>query len=213
MKKNSNKISIFQQYEACVLETGARPGNVFDFCSKAGIAEPAFYEKFGSLEGLENALIAHWFEETAIRIKSEDVFLAYGAREKLLALYFAFFEDMVSHRSYMLLLSKGMFQDMQHLKSLDQLHTVFKNHVGQIVTEGVANGEFEDRKPLTGKYVNLVWLNFLFVLKFWIEDRSAGMERTDACIEKSLSLTLDMMGRNTLDQLWDFGKFMFAPKA
>jgi hypothetical protein len=48
-----------------------------------------------------------------------------------------------------------------------------------------------------------------FVIHFWLKDDSADFERTDACIEKSVQLTMDFVGRNAVDKLFDFGKFLF----
>jgi hypothetical protein len=47
------------------------------------------------------------------------------------------------------------------------------------------------------------------LLNFWIKDTSKGFEATDAAIEKSVTLGFKLMGENMLDQVFDFGKFMF----
>ena len=55
----------------------------------------------------------------------------------------------------------------------------------------------------------LVLPRTIFLLNFWIKDTSKGFEATDAAIEKSVTLGFKLMGENMLDQVFDFGKFMF----
>jgi ubiquinone biosynthesis protein COQ9 len=49
-------------------------------------------------------------------------------------------------------------------------------------------------------------------LKFWIDDTSNAFEKTDAAIEKSVNLAMDLMGKSPLDAALDFGKFLFQNK-
>ena len=52
----------------------------------------------------------------------------------------------------------------------------------------------------------------LFTLKFWLDDDSAGLEKTDLFIEKSVKLSFDLMQIKPLESLVDFGKFIFKEK-
>jgi hypothetical protein len=78
-----------------------------------------------------------------------------------------------------------------------------------IIHEGLDSKELAERKYIDEKYVDGLWINFLFILKFWIEDTSNGFEKTDAAIEKSVNLAMDLMGKSALDAALDFGKFLF----
>jgi hypothetical protein len=78
-----------------------------------------------------------------------------------------------------------------------------------IIQEGLAGNELEERKFLSDRYHEAVWLNTLFILKFWIEDKSQGFEKTDAAIEKSVNLMIELMGKSALDSMLDLGKFLF----
>jgi hypothetical protein len=55
------------------------------------------------------------------------------------------------------------------------------------------------------------WVQFLFTLKFWMEDGSAALRKTDIYIEKSVKLSFDLMNI-TINSLIDFGKFIFKEK-
>jgi hypothetical protein len=78
-----------------------------------------------------------------------------------------------------------------------------------ILIQGIESKELTERKYLDDKYVDGLWVNFLFVLKFWLNDTSSGFEKTDAAIEKSVNLGMDLMGKGPLDAALDFGKFLF----
>ena len=59
----------------------------------------------------------------------------------------------------------------------------------------------------------MAWLQFLFTLKFWIEDTSLSFEKTDIFIEKSVNTSFDLMDIVPLKSLIDFGKFVWQEKA
>uniref|UniRef100_UPI004047D7A9 TetR family transcriptional regulator C-terminal domain-containing protein n=1 Tax=Flavobacterium sp. TaxID=239 RepID=UPI004047D7A9 len=59
----------------------------------------------------------------------------------------------------------------------------------------------------------MAWLQFLFTLKFWLEDTSLSFEKTDIFIEKSVNTSFDLMDITPLKSLIDFGKFMWQEKA
>jgi hypothetical protein len=48
-----------------------------------------------------------------------------------------------------------------------------------------------------------------FVLMFWVKDESAEFEKTDEAIEKSVNLAFDLMGKGVVDNVFEFGKFLF----
>jgi len=52
----------------------------------------------------------------------------------------------------------------------------------------------------------------LFLLQFWINDSSAGFEKTDAAIEKSVKTVFDLFDTNTIDSVIDFGKFLWKER-
>ena len=52
-------------------------------------------------------------------------------------------------------------------------------------------------------------MHLLFILKFWSNDESPNFEKTDAAIEKSVTLAFDLIGKGILDNALDFGKFLY----
>jgi hypothetical protein len=51
-----------------------------------------------------------------------------------------------------------------------------------------------------------------FLLIFWKDDTSAGFEKTDAAIEKSVNLAFDLIGKGAVDSIFDFAKFLYQTK-
>jgi hypothetical protein len=51
-----------------------------------------------------------------------------------------------------------------------------------------------------------------FLLLFWRDDESAGFEKTDAAIEKSVNLAFDLIGKGAVDSAFDFAKFLYQAK-
>ena len=57
-------------------------------------------------------------------------------------------------------------------------------------------------------YSEGAWVQMLFLLKFWMDDDSAGFEKTDMAIEKSVNTIFDVFDNTPLDAVFDFGKFL-----
>jgi hypothetical protein len=47
-------------------------------------------------------------------------------------------------------------------------------------------------------------------MNFWLNDKSKGFEKTDACIEKSFALSFELISNNAIQKAFDFGKFLLA---
>ena len=56
------------------------------------------------------------------------------------------------------------------------------------------------------------WLQFISILKYWLQDNSLGFEKTDIFIEKSLKLSFELSESNVLNSIVDLGKFMMNKK-
>ena len=57
-------------------------------------------------------------------------------------------------------------------------------------------------------YPRFFWQQVLFVLGYFAKDDSINFERTDAAVEKAVTLSFDLVGRNTLDSAVDFVRFL-----
>jgi AcrR family transcriptional regulator len=204
------KAQLIQQYIHHTLEHHATPQSTYLFAKEAGLTEAEFYTHFASLEALEMDIYTRWFDETFERCASSEPWQAYSSREKVLALFYTFFEVILAHRSFVQFMDKrdafGLPKWPGYLKTL---RGTFGANIKPILAQGIESKELAERKFLDDKYVDGLWVNFLFVLKFWIKDQSTAFEKTDAAIEKSVNLGMDLMGKGPLDAALDFGKFLF----
>jgi hypothetical protein len=57
-----------------------------------------------------------------------------------------------------------------------------------------------------------VWVQYLFLLKFWMDDNSPGFESTDIAIEKSVNTVFDLFDSTPLERVVDFGKFLWKER-
>ncbi|MGB0176658.1 MAG: TetR family transcriptional regulator C-terminal domain-containing protein [Owenweeksia sp.] len=207
------KTKIIEAYKEYVLLKGTEPPSIFAFCKELEISEAEFYEHFNSFGQVAAAFWSGLFSQITNEIRSEEAYADYEVKEKLLTFYFAFFEALKPHRSFALLSFKDsvslLKRESQHLSTLKK---DFKLWAGELINEGMRNGEIAQRLKITGTYDNILWLQFMFLLNFWRKDGSHGFERTDAAIEKSVRFGFDLMEKNALDSAFDFGRFLFQDR-
>jgi hypothetical protein len=207
-KKTVSKAQLIQAYMDRCLEHGCPPPSVFQFMKNLGIAETIFYQNFGSFAGLENEFWVDRFQKTLETLSSDDTYNTFSMREKLLAFYFTLFEMLSSDRSFILLILKDWKDKNLFPKNTEQLKKSFLAFINELIVFGIESGEIADRKYLTNKYDQGFWLQYLFVLRFWIKDASPGFETTDAAIEKAVNLSMEFIGRGPLETMMDFAKFL-----
>jgi len=188
---------------------GHAPANVFQLCEHLGIAETEFYHHFGSLEKVEESVLLIRWQEVAEKFAKDEQFATFGITEKMLTLHFAYIESLRDIRSYLLWKFKDWKNPMDQIKGLMSLRQAFQDTVSPMLNAASNLGEIPDRKVISKLNVEALGMNLAFVIHFWLKDDSADFERTDACIEKSVQLTMDFVGRNAVDKLFDFGKFLF----
>ncbi|WP_420386215.1 TetR family transcriptional regulator C-terminal domain-containing protein [Roseivirga sp.] len=206
-KSPSEKIR--EGYIAHVLEHGKAPESVFKFIKELKIKEEEFYEHYNSFENIEKHIWLMIFNETLETVKGDSVYDEYSVREKMLAFFYTFIERLKSHRSYILqTVPKKIRPELTPYYLMD-VKKAFKDWVNELLLEGEETEEIEKRPVIGKKYDDALWLQFLFVIGFWIKDDSKAFEKTDAAIEKSVNLAFDLMGRGPLDAIVDFGKFLF----
>jgi len=190
-----------------VRQEGTRPRTVFQVAERiAGLEERDFYTHYPDLSGIEQDIWAHFFEDTLTRLRSEEVYMEYSVREKLLAFYFTFMEVLREERSFI----KGAYPIDISSKILKKLKELFKDYAAVLLQEGMRTGEIEERQFVSGRYADFMWTETKFLINFWRKDGSEDFEKTDAAIEKAVNLTFDFFGRNVADSVFDFARFAFS---
>jgi hypothetical protein len=205
--------SIQAAYIDYVLTEGHEPKSVYLFAKNNEMTEEEFYRFFGSFEAVEQSIWADLAKRTITEIKTQEVWTQYSAREKALSFFYSFFELLKGSRSFAVYSLGKNQRTMGTPRVLSQLRNLVENFAEDLVRQGLESNELADRKFFTSRYKDAFWVQFGFVLNFWVNDNSTGFEKTDEAIEKGVNLTFDLFQRSAVDNLLDYGKFLFKNSA
>lgn len=204
---------IINAYTEHLLETGHQPESVYSFCKKLKISEMAFYDEFSSFAQVESQFWKDVFSESMAKAKAEPIYDGYSAREKLLAVYYTWVEELKQNRSFVLLVYTHFEKPLMVKKNpeLVDFKHLFYDFANELLMEARETREVEHRAipQITQRYPDIFWAKTLMILDFWINDTSKSFEKTDTLIEKSVNTVFDLLARSPLDSLMDLGKFVF----
>lgn len=194
---DDNKIiSLFMN---SVLEANEAPKNVYLFCKENKITEADFYAFFNSIDAVKEAIWIKFFENTIQTLTTDSNYNEYENKNKLLSLYFTFFEILNLNRTYVYFTLKDNKEGIQNLKQLKQLRILFKNYIAthfKFEADAAIKNISKITKPILSE---AAWIQFLFILKFWVDDTSVGFEKTDIVIEKAVKATFDILDTTPLE--------------
>jgi len=210
-KKSTSDLGskILDAYIEILLTEGQKPTSVFKFTKSLGITEKEFYSHFSSFTSIEKIIWVKLLEKTLNEVMSDEVYNGYSVREKFLSFYFTWIEKLKENRSYVLMVWEKPKKNFTLPAELQALKVPFKNFARDLVSEGYEKGELYNRPIVSDRYVDALWFQFGHITDFWVKDESLGFENTDAMIEKSINLGVDLMGTTTLDSAIDFVKFLW----
>ncbi|TSD67845.1 TetR/AcrR family transcriptional regulator [Inquilinus sp. KBS0705] len=200
--------SIQNAYIDYVLTEGQQPKSVYTFAKKNKMAEEEFYRFFGSFDAVEESVWTDLANRTITEIKTQEVWPQYSSREKALSFFYSFFELLKGSRSFAVYSLKKQPRGLGSPRVLDGLRNSFESFAESILAEGIETTELTDRKFFSKRYKDALWIQFGFVLNFWVHDNSAGFEKTDEAIEKGINVTFDLFQRSPIDNLFEYGKFL-----
>lgn len=199
---------IQETYIDYVLTHGEQPKSVYDFVKLIKIAESEFYENFASFNAIEKGIWNDLINQTILEVRQQEIWSQYSSREKVLSFFFSLIELLKSHRSYVVYSLKKHKSILSSPTILSDVKEIFEEFCDEVITEGLESGELADRKFLSNRYKNALWIQFGFILNFWVSDDSDGFEKTDEAIEKGINLSFDLFQRSPIDTLFEYGKFM-----
>ncbi|GAB3223167.1 TetR/AcrR family transcriptional regulator [Algoriphagus aestuariicola] len=212
VKKDQRKL-ILEGFKIYVLDHGSEPASIFKFAQSLKLKEADFYTYFTSFKSIKSSIWTSIFEDTLAEIQKQEVFASYSAREKFLGFLFTWIEELKKSRSYLLVLYGDKVKALRELPAdTREFKRAFIDFSEEILAEGKETEEIADRPYVTEKYGEALWLQVMFVLRFWVDDRSPRFEKTDAAVEKSVNLAFDLMGKSALDTFLDFAKFLYQNK-
>ncbi|AKA35884.1 TetR family transcriptional regulator C-terminal domain-containing protein [Flagellimonas lutaonensis] len=204
-----SKEKIIERYMQYVLEHETVPRSIFKFCKEIKIKEEQFYEHFGSFDGLQKEIWKTFFDQTMGFLGKNKEYGAYANREKMLSFFFTFFELLTLNRSYVLFALKEHHSKMESMAQLKGLRSNIKDFATELIQKGNEGKTLKITKQNPVIFSEGAWVQFLFLLKFWMEDSSPRLEKTDMAIEKSVNTIFDLFDNTPLDSIVDFGKFLY----
>lgn len=210
--KKITEETIIEGYMDYVLEHEIVPKSIYKFCKINKIAEADFYSFFGSFEGLQKAIWKKFYSNTENLLHKNEEYDSFSNKDKMLTFFYTFFELLTLNRSYVLFAledHKNMLKSMEQLKGLRRQIKAF---AADLIEDGNASKNLKITKHNPKLFSEGAWLQFMFVLKFWMDDSSAGFEKTDMAIEKSINTIFDVFDNTPLENIIDFGKFLYKEK-
>jgi hypothetical protein len=212
-KKKTTEEQIIAHYMDDVLSEESQAKSVHAFAKRHNFEESEFYNFFNGFEHLQEEIFAAFGRNTIQMIEQSQEYGQYQTQQKLLSFYFTFFELLTANRSYVMAQLKGNKDKLSALKALGALRRVFVNFVERL---GVVNVDFKSDQlnKLRDKGVSeSLWLQLLVTMKFWMDDRSKGFEKTDVFIEKSIKAQFDLIDTAPVHSVFDLAKFLWKENA
>lgn len=201
---------IFELYGDYILNHGERPKSIYIFAKENKFEEIDFYNHFSSFEQIEKLMLVNLFNksvELAAEVNNSDEVIS---KEKVLNVYFIFFENMTMNRSLVLMI---LGNDQLHAaKILNQLKETHRNFIKTL--------DFNDWEIIEKSKDHIknfhekareeaLWLHLVSAIEFWKKDTSPSFEKTDVYIEKTIDTGFELMDNEPLRKVLDLGKFLF----
>ena len=203
---------IISLYMNDILEDNHNTKNVYIFCKKNSIEESDFYSFFGSLEAVKQSIWTKFLENAISTLEKDENYANYPNKSKLLSLYFTLFEILTLNRSYVIFSLMENKEGMKNLKDFKHFRLHFKNFIKDIMDTSTSENSSRVAKVARPVFSEGAWIQFLFILKFWMDDTSKSFEKTDIIIEKSVNTVVDLLDTKPLENLFDLGKFLWKEK-
>lgn len=203
---------ILTAYADHLREHGAAPASVFKFSRELGIEERTFFAEFPNFDAVESTMWRALVDRVVEAVTSGAEWQGFSARQRVLTFLFAFTEESLAWRS-LLLLRVGKCGPLARPAHLRGLEEGYKTFIRPVLDRGRETGEIAARGALEQAFPDAFYTHFRAVVDFHLKDASAGYERTDAFIEKSVALAFDLLRTQAVDSAFDFAKFVLARPA
>ena len=209
---NIDRERLINLYMDYVLENGEEPRSIYKFTRDNGITEGEFYNFFGSFEGLKSGIWESFFSNTIEVMQASKEYQTFSSREKMLTLYYTFFEVLTVNRSYVLLALNKESRSLKNLAQLKGLRRQMKNFSAELIRSANEEKQMKLMSRSETIFSEAAWLQLMFLLKFWLDDNSPQFESTDVAIEKSVNTVFDLFENTPLERVLDLGKFLWKEK-
>lgn len=207
------KEKIFDLYGDYLLDHGERPKNVYLFSKENNFEEIEFYHYFSGFEQIEKEILNHLFKkslELALEVNTSD---EVTTKEKLLNVYYIFFENLTMNRSLVLsILGTHKIRNGKSLQNLRETHRQFISTLDFKEWEMFEKAKQDIRKFNEKSRQEAFWVHLVSAIDFWTKDTSPDFEKTDIFIEKTIDTGFELMDNEPLRKVFDLGKFLWKEK-
>jgi len=211
-KKKINKEAIYSFYMDYYLENGEAPKSVYQLSKGYNFDEAHFYQFFGNISAIEKSIFKSFFEQTIELLNKSEEYLTFDARNKLLSFYYTFFEILTANRSFVLSVLERDKNSPRFLKTVSYYKPEFMKYLQSLEIERLDLKGAQIEKMVEKSVDESLWMQMVICIKFWMDDDSAGLEKTDIFIEKSINTGFDLINVQPLKSVIDLGKFLFHEK-
>lgn len=201
---------IFELYGDYLLNHGEKPKNVYLFAKGNNFEEKEFYQYFSGFEQIEREILNHLFTKSLELASEVNSSSEVTTKEKLLNVYYIFFENMTMNRSLVLsILGSNKIQNIKTLQNLRETHKQFVNTLDFNEWEMIEKAKEDIRKFNEKSRQEALWLHLVSAIDFWKKDTSPDFEKTDIFIEKTIDTGFELMHNEPLRKVFDLGKFLW----
>jgi len=205
----SEIITFYMDY---VVEHHNKPESVEDFALLHQFDDVIFYEHFTSFKDLERTIYNMLFENSLTILKQSPEYYGFSKKNKLLSLYYTFFENLALNEEFVKQNLKGLENQLKALSTFSLFKRNFSNFIDELNLETISLN-VDSIETIQKKAIKeSAWIQFLFILKFWLDDTSESSEKTDILIEKSINTGVELLDTKSLYNIIDLAKFLYKEK-
>ena len=211
-KKKISASEIITYYMDYVVEHQTKPESVEDFAQLHQFDDATFYEHFTSFKDLEKTIYNVLFENSLVILKQSSEYHTFSKKDKLLSLYYTFFENLALNKEYIKLSLKGFENQLKALSTFSLFKQSFTAFIDELSLETI-NLNIDTIESIQKKTIKeSAWIQLLFTMKFWLDDTSEAFEKTDIFIEKSINTSMELLDTKSLHNIIDLAKFLYKEK-
>jgi len=205
----SEIITIYMDY---VVENHSKPDTVEEFAQLHQFDDVIFYEYFTSFKDLEKKIYNVLFKNSLVILKQNPNYYSFSKKNKLLSLYYTVFENLALNQEYVKQNLKGLENQFKALSTFSLFKKSFTTFIDELNLETISLN-VDTIETIQKKAIKeSAWVQFLFILKFWLDDTSEAYEKTDILIEKSINTGVELLDTKSLYNIIDLAKFLYKEK-
>jgi len=205
----SEIITLYMDY---VVENHSKPDTVEEFAQLHQFDDVIFYEYFTSFKDLEKNIYNVLFKNSLVILKQIPEYYSFNKKDKLLSLYFTLFENLALNQEFVKQNLKGLENQLKALSTFSLFKKSFTTFIDELNLETISLN-VDTIETIQKKAIKeSAWVQFLFILKFWLDDTSEAYEKTDILIEKSINTGVELLDTKSLYNIIDLAKFLYKEK-